>query len=414
MTRIVLLPALVAFVGCTAHQETTIHPDPAEMTRPSASALASAPTSSALLKEIAGKPASGYVLFYRGALMASSAQGVKKFISASSAPEKYFAVARVVAEEGDVVKVSTDLGKGARRLPLDARFILEGWLPKTDLVPVLNRPISKVFDNGTGYSLPVGLPLRVDKNIRPAYWVIASLPVDLRPEDIGISFDVADTLALPVVDGDELGCVDVPVKGDGVGYDEYRPPAVRVELLSVLQDEERKAALPLGTGFGLGRAGFPKYRCAVRSRFVVDSVPLNDKRDLQEFVNADKVQRQKDGTVLATMMVGEVANAQIRAVVKEKTLTTWGGGGAGYGGMTRQQRPALEIKPKSNVLYSDGTPAGMTGSDVVRVAKTGESQGKLCTTLSYIAEPICFAPEDVQEKVLSGIELLERMKWYEN
>ena len=62
-----------------------------------------------------------------------------------------YGAVRIVSDEGDVVRVSSDLGQEPPFEPLDPGLAIEAWVSKAALLPVLRRRFSRVFADGTGF-----------------------------------------------------------------------------------------------------------------------------------------------------------------------------------------------------------------------------------------------------------------------
>jgi hypothetical protein len=93
-----------------------------------------APDLEALRARWQREQASGFALFDGRVALAASAAAAR----AQRAPDgrfrrRRYGAVRILADEGDVIKVTTDLGRDEPFEPLDrGAFVVEGWLGKQD------------------------------------------------------------------------------------------------------------------------------------------------------------------------------------------------------------------------------------------------------------------------------------------
>lgn len=351
---------------------------------------------SPLLARLRGAPASGLVLVDARVKLAPSAEAARSAVPAGGArtAEGTWA-ATVIADEGDVVAVSTHIDRGAPFGEADRLFTLHGWIDKRSLVPMLRAPIARTFADQSGYWLEVGLPLRLADRARPLSPLLAPLDVAIADDAIALSGPVTSEEApLPRLDGTTLGCAREWL---GSGFDAKEK--TRVAPASELDAEDAAKEAAAGGGRppmfgGIGLRGYA-HPCAPRVPVAVGGAKLG--RGVDTCGSYDAI--EAGGAVVATI---SVSRARVRGVVPKAELVA--GGGCGAGRIGPRKTPVVVVPGKADVVYPDGTPAGTvrarTGiSKVIRLTKIEGPAGLLCVKRSVAAAAVCFRAGEASEAI---------------
>lgn len=330
-------------------------------------------------------PSSHVVVVDARVRLAASASGAQEELSRlASAKARSFFAATVIRDEAGALYVTTHLEAGTPFREADPLFELAGFVDKRALVPMLGASREASYADGSGYWLGTGLPLVLADRARPLSPLFAPLDVDIADRELTLSVSAPRAVAVPKdLAGTVLGCERAWVDGD---------EETRVAPLHVLEAEQHGKEPPGtdGTPIGLGRRGFPRFLCAPKGAIGVGRASL---KGVDRCSGHPTV--EVDGRILTTVVT---PLAVVRGVVAESALTS--GGGCGAGRMAPRKRAVVAVRGKADVVYPDGSAAGVYHPRSAFGASFSKVEGPpdlLCTKRSVAREPVCFRGSDAAQ-----------------
>lgn len=318
-----------------------------------------------LRKRLDGEPLAGLVRTRWRPRLATTAQAARALVTTEAAVfhEDLSPALTVVADEGDVVRVSTAIAKGLGFATVDPDYAIEAYLRRADLAPVLRLPRKSEAADGTGFALREGLLLDLVGGIRPLAGSIAAFPLGLGAGDVSLSFQAL--LSPPA--GHKLTPAGKPGKCDDAPCHFVPSPASR-----------RAPALP-----------------PLRLR----GEPAGDPHGLfsDDCTKGVDVHSAGDGATL--LLTRALARAVIRVAVDRAALThlsPCGGAGGGLasiggGGRDRIAKKLVvwQVRGRVPALFPDGSKAGYHTGTTTELRDVTEQGDLICSKRPAFVDPIC-------------------------
>jgi WD40 repeat protein len=271
--------------------------------------------------------------------------------------DAYLPALTVVADEGDVVRVSTALAARSTFTPLDPDYAIEAYLRRADLAPLLRASRRSEAADGTGFVLREGLLLDLVSGVRPLGDGLATLPLGLTASDVSLSFQAAPR-------GPALGPTGKPFACDGAPCHFVAAPAHR-----------RAPALPplrlLGEPAGAPHA------------FLRD--------DCSQGVD---VHSSSDGSTL--LLTKQLTRAVVRVAVERAVLTPVSpcrGGSSGLaslGGNHGSKKVVVwQVSGRVPAFFPDGSKAGYHTGAATELRDASEHGALICARRTAFVDLVC-------------------------
>lgn len=259
--------------------------------------------------------------------------------------------------------------------PVEEGLVIEGWVAKHAVLPVLTEPVTRSFDDGSGYALAAGVALTAMTDARLAE--APTFPVKLSDTAIGLTFDPMDApppALAPLPESEQLACIG------GRGREEVLPFA---ELKERWADARVDELPPPCAPSGPATMGGEDWTIAEERWFPSDHRPFEGpavRVGERTFVEA----RLPSGGVFRVVLSGASLHPAPSFVLA-------------YGSYP----PGTTIREGARVFYPDGRPAGRALREITvrdtRAASTEVqvTETRQCFSRHYLDSLICVTPTDL-------------------